>query len=361
MTTTSQAIQFLLLGGLLGGLGLGLVTLKLNASGPGQRLAMLFCGLLAVIGFSEVADLLGWYGQVALVDLLVIPLVRAAGFLCAPTLYLYAVTCLGTRPVIPRPAHAVPAVICWGVFTWAEAAGTEGEWLTFAFWIAFAVHAVLYMLAILRLLIRRARTLKGFFSTLPAGSVQRLRRLWLILLVPVATILAELVSTRMVPIPEAVQIIGGALRMAAVLAAIALLVTDQLQPAEPHKPSADRPYAKSKIEPAEAERLAARLRAVMERRALHRDPLLDLSGLARQARIPEHQISQVLNRHLGLSFYDFVNHYRIAEAKLLLRAETSTVLDVALAVGYNSKSTFYAAFRKTTGQTPSEYRQISDA
>ena len=355
---TTDAIQFLLLGTLLGGVGLGMAVLRLNARGQGRHLAMLFFGLLLLVAFSEVTDLAGVYGRSPLLDLLLIPVVRAVAFLFAPTLYLYAATCLRWPLTIPTFWHAGPALLGWAVFLGAELASGDGETLVLAYWIAFALHAVLYELAMLRLLLGRVQTLKAFFSTLPESSVARLRRLWLVLLVPVATILAELVLNRFVPVSETAQLMGGSLRMIAVLTAVALIVTDQLQSEEPQTPSSDMPYANSKMVAEEAERLAACLRATLEGEALYRDPLLNLTALARRSRIPEHQISQVLNQHVGLTFYDFVNHYRIADAKRLLKAEKATVLDIALTVGYNSKSTFYAAFRKATGQTPSEYRQI---
>jgi len=45
------------------------------------------------------------------------------------------------------------------------------------------------------------------------------------------------------------------------------------------------------------------------------------------------------------------------EAQKLLSSGEDTVLDVALEVGFNSRSSFYSAFKKVTGQTPSAYRQ----
>jgi len=72
----------------------------------------------------------------------------------------------------------------------------------------------------------------------------------------------------------------------------------------------------------------------------------------------EHRVSEVLNQHLKTSFYDFVNGRRIAEAKLILQQDGErTVLDIALEVGFNSKSTFYTAFKKVTGQSPAAFRR----
>ena len=55
---------------------------------------------------------------------------------------------------------------------------------------------------------------------------------------------------------------------------------------------------------------------------------------------------------------DFINSYRIKEAKRLLKNrlnEKSTILEILFEVGFNSKAAFNKAFKKKTGLTPSEY------
>ncbi len=86
---------------------------------------------------------------------------------------------------------------------------------------------------------------------------------------------------------------------------------------------------------------------------------INLPGLSKEISIPSRYISQVLNEELGMSFYDFINKYRIEEAKTLLldpENNTSSIIDIAYDCGFNSKSVFNAAFKKYTGRTPSEYR-----
>jgi AraC-like DNA-binding protein len=71
-------------------------------------------------------------------------------------------------------------------------------------------------------------------------------------------------------------------------------------------------------------------------------------------------LSQAINAGFGVSFYDYVNGYRVRQAADILccgDTESNGILDVALAVGFNSTSTFYAAFKKITGQTPAQYRR----
>jgi AraC-like DNA-binding protein len=68
----------------------------------------------------------------------------------------------------------------------------------------------------------------------------------------------------------------------------------------------------------------------------------------------------VVNSLYHKNFHEFVNHHRIAFAKQLLdndHAQRQTSLVLSLESGFRSTSTFYSAFKKETGVTPSEYRQ----
>jgi AraC-like DNA-binding protein len=71
-----------------------------------------------------------------------------------------------------------------------------------------------------------------------------------------------------------------------------------------------------------------------------------------------HEISQVLNSQMQLNFSDFVNSYRIEEVKERVATgeyRKYTVSAIAEQCGFNSKTTFYRAFKKSMGVSPSEY------
>lgn len=87
------------------------------------------------------------------------------------------------------------------------------------------------------------------------------------------------------------------------------------------------------------------------------EPELPLFELARRIGVPSNYLSQTLNEHLGESFFDSINRWRVEAALPMLRAGERSVLDTALEVGFNSRSTFYKAFRKVTGHTPCAYRE----
>jgi AraC-like DNA-binding protein len=69
-------------------------------------------------------------------------------------------------------------------------------------------------------------------------------------------------------------------------------------------------------------------------------------------------VSQVINERYGKNFYNYINTYRVEEAQKLLLSggwERYSMLGIALMVGFGSKSSFNASFKKITGLTPSEY------
>ncbi len=74
--------------------------------------------------------------------------------------------------------------------------------------------------------------------------------------------------------------------------------------------------------------------------------------------IPSYQLSQFLNDNLGKSFTEFINSHRIEEAKKLIQSNLEYTLDaIGSESGFNSKSTFYGAFKRTMGMTPRTYRE----
>lgn len=116
-------------------------------------------------------------------------------------------------------------------------------------------------------------------------------------------------------------------------------------------------YARSGLTPPDLERLATRLESRVRAENLWRDPMLTLKTLSESAGMAPIHLSEVLNTHLGASFYDYVNGLRVDDACAMLAETDQTVLEISEAVGFNSKSTFNAAFKKITGKTPSGWRR----
>jgi AraC-like DNA-binding protein len=86
---------------------------------------------------------------------------------------------------------------------------------------------------------------------------------------------------------------------------------------------------------------------------------LKISELAESLSVPYHQLSELINDEFLVNFYDFINKYRVEEAKRILIDNTRNfkMLAIAYEVGFNSKATFNRVFKKFTGQTPSDFQE----
>lgn len=124
------------------------------------------------------------------------------------------------------------------------------------------------------------------------------------------------------------------------------------------EPDQANKYARSALDTITRERIERKLKTAMEEDRIFTRSNLKLRDLCTHLNESTHYVSQVINQSLGTSFYELVNQYRIEAAKqLLLENPESSVLDVAMEVGFNSKSPFNSAFKKITSATPKEYRK----
>lgn len=113
-----------------------------------------------------------------------------------------------------------------------------------------------------------------------------------------------------------------------------------------------------KLDPEEAQLISDRLERVMKEKELFKNPNLKINDLARELNVSGHQLSQLLNNHLEKNFTLYVNEYRINEACNMLSAPTNLTIEaIGDEVGFNSRSTFFASFKKIKGITPSVYQQ----
>ena len=90
------------------------------------------------------------------------------------------------------------------------------------------------------------------------------------------------------------------------------------------------------------------------------NPSLTIRKLAEALKMNARDLSVLINQHLNQHFFDFVNEYRIEDAKSILKNPVKkelTVLEVLYEVGFNSKSSFNTAFKKHTGLTPTQYKK----
>lgn len=119
-------------------------------------------------------------------------------------------------------------------------------------------------------------------------------------------------------------------------------------------------YVDKKLDEEEVQSVIEKLKRVMTEKVLFKNPNLKINDVAKEINISGHQLSQILNNHIDKNFTLFVNEYRIKEACRILSEDTHLTIDaIGDEVGFNAKSTFFSAFKKITGVTPSTYQQLN--
>lgn len=99
---------------------------------------------------------------------------------------------------------------------------------------------------------------------------------------------------------------------------------------------------------------------LMQRVKVYQDLNLGLDDLADSMGVSPRSLSRLINGHFGKNFYDFVNHYRVLDARRQLedgQLADKSIQRVFEDAGFNSKSTFNTLFKKATGCTPTAYRR----
>lgn len=119
-------------------------------------------------------------------------------------------------------------------------------------------------------------------------------------------------------------------------------------------------YGASTLRDVDVDVLLKKLDALMTDSKMYQNENLSLSSLANALGITGHQLSELVNSRLGMGFSRYVRECRVAAAKqLLVSAPTQSILSISMDTGFKSQSTFYAAFKEITGQSPGDYRKAN--
>lgn len=95
---------------------------------------------------------------------------------------------------------------------------------------------------------------------------------------------------------------------------------------------------------------------------IYTDSTLNREKVAEKLGISAGYVSQIVNTITGDNFAHYINQYRVEAVKEMIsdpEYENYTLLTMGLESGFTSKTTFYKAFKKVTGQTPNEYKNTS--
>ncbi len=140
---------------------------------------------------------------------------------------------------------------------------------------------------------------------------------------------------------------------------LVILVSTQMHPSaslmSPSRPI-KKPPAPNSVRSAALKRL---LHAI-ESDKVYLDATLTIIALSKTCGVTEYQMRKLINEHLGFAnFSEFLNTYRIDEAKYQLIHSEQPITSIALSCGFQTLSTFNRAFQKIQEQTPTDYRQAA--
>jgi len=123
----------------------------------------------------------------------------------------------------------------------------------------------------------------------------------------------------------------------------------------------EQKYSKSSLTDEQAKELLIRLLEFMSKEKPYLESELKIQQLAEKMSVSSHHLSQIINKNLQQNFSDFINTYRINEAKRLLldnKYGNEKILSIAFDSGFHNKATFNTLFKKFTGMSPTEFRKF---
>lgn len=130
---------------------------------------------------------------------------------------------------------------------------------------------------------------------------------------------------------------------------------------EPANTESNEKENKPRFSDEEAKILEERLIIHMNEERPYLNPELTLGELSAQINLAKHELTDLLNVHIGKNFFSFVNEFRL---KAVVRRlgnpdyDHLTIIAIANDCGFNSKSTFNSLFKQYTGHTPSDYKKM---
>lgn len=122
-------------------------------------------------------------------------------------------------------------------------------------------------------------------------------------------------------------------------------------------------YALTGFSEQEIEGLKTRLYEVLDTEQPYLNDSLTLADLAALIPISDKKLSELLNKHVCINFYDLINNYRVETVKQKMaspEARQFTLLAIAFDSGFKSKTSFNRVFKQKTGVSPSQYYELSN-
>ena len=262
----------------------------------------------------------------------------------------------------------------------------SSDWSSYVYYSTLAqvpikiISFIVYLILSIRLLLQHKQRIRAIFSNTEKITLNWLSLLLIVFVLGLINGLAVLLFFQ--DFPEATQVMGY-MGVFSIAAAFYIGVMGLLQPViylrdessflENDVPAEQNTsknkteteidigkYKKSALSDTDMQRIASKLDAQMKTQQLYLDSDLTLPKLAASIAISSNYLSQTLNIHYQCNFFDYVNRLRVEYAQSLFcnsEKENFNVLDVALESGFNSRSTFYSAFKNIVGMTPAQFKK----
>lgn len=347
--------------------GAVLAVLQRNLANHYRMLAIMFA-CLAIAMAPELLQMLASDISIAW-DRAVNTISVTAGFLIGPASLGYVRRLTGyVKPQrdLQVPWHITPAVLaCVVMMTMPSIVryAADGQTLAMVIVLGIAIalygQILIYSILVLRVQMQHRTRLKDLFASTEPHEVR-----WVIGIAALLCLftLTNLWSLGAIAIADgtALHPLIDALFELAIVSVLILWGLRQIPGHPSHLATADAAsqsvkYDKSALDTKRATRIAGKLHTAMERDELYKDASLSLWTLSHHIGVSTNYVSQTLNEHIERSFFDYVNGWRVEAAKPMILKHDMPIAAIAYEVGFNSRSSFYTAFRKNTGTTPSAY------
>jgi AraC-like DNA-binding protein len=120
-------------------------------------------------------------------------------------------------------------------------------------------------------------------------------------------------------------------------------------------------YKRSSITPDKSEKFFLELTNLMKAKKPFKAYIISLAQLSEMLDLTPSEVSQIINENSRMNFNDFINKYRVEEAKkLFLDHKDWLIKEIMYESGFQSTSTFNSAFKKFTGMSPTKFRKQQD-
>lgn len=299
-------------------------------------------------------------------------------FLYGPLIYFFTLFLTGRASSFEKLdfLHLIPFVLCIVFYLPTYLLDAESKiamyqgyaegipFQLYAVWLSACFHNAIYLALSVFLLSLYRKKIKSAFSNIERINLSWLKYIlitnaiiWLVDSISLVFSLAEFPNSF---IHTASQSLGYLSAIFIYFIGYRMLKMPEVFSGSLNSGQSSQKYARSGLDNNQAKKYIDEILTFMDEEQPYLNADLSLSDLCELLSIPNNHMSQVINEKLEKNFFDFVNYYRVEEAKQWLsdpQRSKATMLAIAFESGFKSKSTFNSAFKKHTGITPSQYKK----